>query len=438
MKSILLYESAVSRSAFREAIILTLDSPNLIGISDFRGQSDFWFGDYLYNARYDKGTSLPPDFEAEVIRRDRALRDMPLERASKIVRRIWNGVNSLFDIHDFDYLITTGVDRCSVHILTTVAEMREIPYASPLGSFITGYAWFTRHGERNVIRNNVSNEEIDYVLSLLLRSDFLPSYEKTVKTYNQWEIKKWHIRRWLIENFFYPIKKTIERDSDNVFYSMSYLCGNGIFSLIGSDIEQYFERITALRIDRSNAVYLPLHMSPEATTDYWCDRIVLTGYEQYIINMINASDDSVHFFVKEHPSMYKYGKRSKSFYPTLSAMENVTLVHPLDNSNEMLEAVDNVLVSVGTVGVEALLRGKRVLSLEKSYYSGLHPNIKPIDYVTEDILHCEIQPYDNRQFVRDLLMGMFPSDYVNNRTQINCSRTELAAGFALLFKSWDW
>lgn len=59
----------------------------------------------------------------------------------------------------------------------------------------------------------------------------------------------------------------------------------------------------------------------------------------------------------------------------------------MDRSNELLNMVDNVLVDTGTVGVEALLRGKRVISLSDNYYSDLHPNIVRSGSVTREVLH---------------------------------------------------
>ena len=118
-------------------------------------------------------------------------------------------------------------------------------------------------------------------------------------------------------------------------------------------------------------------------------------------------------------------------------MDNVELIHPMVRSNELLERVDNVLVDDGTVGIEALLRGKRVISLEKNYYSELHPNISVESRVSKSSLMRALEDPEPTKMVTSLLADMFPSDYSNGKAQGSCSAESVAAGIRLYFESLD-
>ena len=191
-----------------------------------------------------------------------------------------------------------------------------------------------------------------------------------------------------------------------------------------------FDHVDNLEFDATNAVYLPMHLIPEATTSYWCDKVPHLGYLEYLLDIIDNSTRNAQFFIKEHPSMY--GKRALSFYRELLSRKNVVLIHPLDRSNSFLEKVSTVAVDTGTVGVEALLRGKRVLCFSDNYYSALHPNARRVDAASEKDLISPLSDFDAVEFSKRLLDGWFPSDYVNGKEQKKQPRTVLTEGLRLL------
>ena len=123
-----------------------------------------------------------------------------------------------------------------------------------------------------------------------------------------------------------------------------------------------------------------------------------------------------------------FGRRPLTFYRELQSYSNVDVIHPMVRSNDLLDLVDNVLVDDGTVGIESLIRGKRVLSLEENYYSSLHPNISVVPRVTSGELSTRIAEIDPIAFVESLLADTFPSDYDNGKNQNKCAVEPIAAG----------
>ncbi len=113
-----------------------------------------------------------------------------------------------------------------------------------------------------------------------------------------------------------------------------------------------------------------------------------------------------------------YGRRLLDFYDQLNSFPNVILLHPMDRSNNLLLEVENVVVDNGTVGVEALLRGKRVICLSDNYYQRFHPNAFMRDRITMEALKLPLQEFDNHTFMRSMLQGCFPSNFANSMNGI--------------------
>lgn len=430
---ILLFENRYSSKLFRKAIEYAFEGAQIVGISEYRGLSDIWIGSYLYDNSYDAPPSLSQEAIDDVIARDRALAIMNKDRADRIVRRYWNGLCELFDTSHFDCVISVALDRYGEDILFRKAAECHLPVISPVGSFMSEYAMFTQRGELTPLHRGVSQEEISRVLSQLVDVRYLPKSEEDHVRQNHRGIKKYYIRRRLIESFFYPICKVIERDPDNHQYNVLGLKGRKLRDYYREDIDDIFTTISDIEVDRSKSVYLPLHFIPEASTSYWCQDVARLGYLAHIQRTIEASDPSITFLIKEHPSMY--GKRLLTFYEALLSMKNVRLIHPLDRSNMVLEKVDTVVVDTGTVGIEALLRGKRVIALADSYYSNLHPNVIRADAVSNDMLSAPILAYDSSRFLEDYLDGLFYADFFNGKGQEICSYKQLGEGFRLYVRA---
>ena len=97
----------------------------------------------------------------------------------------------------------------------------------------------------------------------------------------------------------------------------------------------------------------------------------------------------------------------------------------MNNSNESLEKVNTVYVYTGSVGVEALLRNKKVISRSKNYYSDLHPNIIMSDRITDEHMLKKIVLYDNKLFIRDILKGTIIGNMYNNKNIMDSDMDKL-------------
>jgi hypothetical protein len=113
-------------------------------------------------------------------------------------------------------------------------------------------------------------------------------------------------------------------------------------------------------------VYFPLHV----TDDYKIQRIIPHCADQaslveQLADALPAGHDLV---LKEHPM--SLGRNSIALLRRLRQRPNTRLVNPYTNTHELIERSEAVAVISSTVGLEALLYDKPVLTLGQPYYGG--------------------------------------------------------------------
>lgn len=116
-------------------------------------------------------------------------------------------------------------------------------------------------------------------------------------------------------------------------------------------------------IAKMDYVYYPLHYEPEAS---------LNGVEPHFTNQMYAIEllsKSVpaggHVLVKEHPAAV--GNRPLHWMDAIAEFPRVKLVHPFENSIELIRHSMATATITGTAGLEAAILGKPVISLGPNY-----------------------------------------------------------------------
>ncbi len=113
-------------------------------------------------------------------------------------------------------------------------------------------------------------------------------------------------------------------------------------------------------------VYFPLHLAE----DYKLKRLIPQWADQlWTVNQVaSALPHGFDLVVKEHP--IAVGRYRLRFLARLARMRNVRLVDPYTSSHELIGSASAVAVISSTVGLEALLYEKPVLTMGRPYYSG--------------------------------------------------------------------
>jgi hypothetical protein len=113
-------------------------------------------------------------------------------------------------------------------------------------------------------------------------------------------------------------------------------------------------------------VYFPLHV----TDDYKITRIIPHCVDQ--VSLVEQVADALpvghDLVLKEHPM--SIGRNSMRLLRRLRRRPNVRLVEPYTSTHELIERSEAVAVISSTVGLEALLYVKPVLTLGQPFYAG--------------------------------------------------------------------
>ena len=113
-------------------------------------------------------------------------------------------------------------------------------------------------------------------------------------------------------------------------------------------------------------VYFPLHV----TDDYKIERIIPHCADQasLVEQVADALPPGHDLVLKEHPM--SIGRNSIRLLRRMRRRANVRLVDPYESSHELIRRSEAVAVISSTVGLEALLHDKPVLTLGQPFYSG--------------------------------------------------------------------
>lgn len=119
--------------------------------------------------------------------------------------------------------------------------------------------------------------------------------------------------------------------------------------------------------------FYPLHYEPELATlllsPAYFDQVAL------IRNIARSLPLHYKLYVKEHPTMIF--RRPKNYYRELLKIPNVRLMRTSVRSAELVKAANIVTVITGTVGWEACLLGKPVVSFGEVFYNAL-PGVRRV------------------------------------------------------------
>jgi hypothetical protein len=119
--------------------------------------------------------------------------------------------------------------------------------------------------------------------------------------------------------------------------------------------------------DRSRPfVYFPLHV----TDDYKIKRVIPHCVDQAsLIEQVSAAlPHGYDLVLKEHPM--SVGRNSLGMLRRLTRVENVRLLEPHTSSHQLIQDAAGIAVISSTVGLEALMYAKPVLTLGQPFYSG--------------------------------------------------------------------
>jgi capsule polysaccharide modification protein KpsS len=156
-------------------------------------------------------------------------------------------------------------------------------------------------------------------------------------------------------------------------------------------------------------VYFPLHV----TDDYKITRIIPHCRDQ--VSLVEQVADALpvgyDLVLKEHPM--SIGRNSVLLLRRLRRRPNVRLVQPYTSTHELIRRSSAVAVISSTVGLEALLYDKPVLTLGDPFYAGFGVTVD-VDSFAEiaervpEVLRFRPAPERIRQFLHAAMRNCYP------------------------------
>jgi hypothetical protein len=166
-----------------------------------------------------------------------------------------------------------------------------------------------------------------------------------------------------VPTFLGHIERSLRDDRDNEYTHPFALLAENVHERLRTHISR---TLYQQRRPGRPFVYFPLHV----TDDYKIKTVIPHCVDQasLVEQVADALPPGYDLVVKEHPM--SIGRNPLSFLRRLRRRPNLRLVHPHSGSHELIRDSEAVVVISSTVGLEALLYEKPVLTLGRPFYAG--------------------------------------------------------------------
>jgi hypothetical protein len=182
---------------------------------------------------------------------------------------------------------------------------------------------------------------------------------RPIRDYRRWQVE-W--RR--VKVFAKHVQSKHGEDKDNEYLRPEHLLWTNVAETVRARIARpFYDELDPAR----PYVYFPLHV----TDDYKIKKVIPHCVDQPSIveQVADALPPGHDLVLKEHPM--SVGRNSLALLRRLRRRPNVRLVQPHTSSHDLIREAEAIAVISSTVGLEALLYEKPVLTLGEPFYSGL-------------------------------------------------------------------
>ena len=177
------------------------------------------------------------------------------------------------------------------------------------------------------------------------------------------DYRRWPVERRRARLFAGHLGRKRGEDADNEYLQpWRLLASNASEKLRAQAARPFYDDLEGAR----PFVYFPLHV----TDDYKIRKVIPHTEDQasLVEQVADALPPGYDVVLKEHPM--SVGRNSLALLRRLRTRPNVRLVAPRTSSHELIRRAEAIAVISSTVGLEALLYEKPVLTLGQPFYSG--------------------------------------------------------------------
>jgi len=358
------------KNQYSDAFLAQFSSvKNFRCISEYKKDADVFidlnlFSDCVISEEIHKQITKEIDVY-QVIRRCRGLRSIPWVESFNLIVRAYLFFEKFYrDSPRLKLLVSGAVDNYVMDIMFRTARFRGV-IVLPITSFLLSpqHKLVSGYGEYNDV-NEPTDGEVKIAI-IKIKESFESRREKKISVMLFGLAYSWlsYVFRFL---FRYILRYKL-LGQVNYEYRFFRQISNftGIVDLF------YYLKLGNINFFKSllnrKMCYIPLHVYPEATTDYWIKdefhSMHLNSLESVIDKMVKLGYTVV---LKEHP-FYPLGRPWTEYKRLLR--DNVVILKSNVSSKLITDNVEFSVVWNGSTGVELCLCGKKVLFVVESYYN---------------------------------------------------------------------
>ena len=337
---------------------------------------------------------------SDVILRCRVLRSLDQPLALSLIKRACKSIMGFLDSYKPNAIVSPRIDNYFLDLLERICKIKGIKFIGLWRSaFVGGMFFLTCRGEFHRLRTPLEHE-----VKALTSSMQSPGFKGTSIWVSRAGLKNaasrfiyLYLRAITLEGIRCCSKNKFRyRELATRFFVEEYAVK---FSDIFYSYSGWQDRISSLLLSGKPKVFLALQVNPEATIDYYCEPIEMIDVKnvspQIVCEFLQRGYDVI---IKDHPNMI--GNRKAEFLKSLDMSANQTvLVPPHVDSNYLIDISDLVFTWSGTIAVQALMRGKKAITVCSPYYidvPGLFKinSLKDVKRVLSILSHCKAEKPD--------------------------------------------
>ncbi len=302
--------------------------------------------------------------ELDVIARCRYLRNLPRVQALKMLRAMASVLEEEIEVYNPRVVLAQMVDEYITHLLSKISELRGIVYVGYIYSYFPDYVQIVLHSNGRPLKvREPAESEVAHTWEKVSPQNFRQNY-KQKNSYSKIQHLKLMLR-YRVKQLVFRLLSWRDRDHLNLHYRcLPYVVERRRWQDLPA--ERDFDKNWRQRIEEPQStkncpvVYIPLAYFPESSTDYWVSDKSILNYETKTLEILSVLGKNFVVVIKEH--MHMLGGRDIAFYHAIKSLPNVISVPPSVNSNDVLAISDAVVLGGGSVGIEAFVRGKPILT----------------------------------------------------------------------------
>jgi hypothetical protein len=363
-------------------------------------------------------TKLSRSEADDMIARCRLLRNIEKGKALKHLVAMYLAINKILDLEKPDFITMQIVDSFITDLLRFISVKRKIKFLGFCPTSWNNNFRVSTRGEKTI--NKRYNKNLTkFLLPRYIKESYVPDFVTNSINHPKRNIYKRWCRNF-IGSLYFLFKKYLSGDRYNYHYWHNQIICQQNFSFLpisnigNPDWEKNLDNKKKL------SLYIPLQMFPEATIDYWCDNLEAIRYYETLESVIKKLYKNFNIFIKEHPDVL--GLRPRKFYTQIDKDKRVTLIPTYTNSNYIIKKTDAVLVWTGTVGFDAIIRGKPAFAFGQPFYASgkrflkINLNIK-IKKMINHIFFCKqnlITKTEQKKILKNVTQQLYKGRYKNH------------------------